>query len=95
MWKLRKSYYHGRDKSDWDLSLKLQAKAELEYLYQIKPHVEVYNQDLYTESLSLHLNEPVGRQLLWVRMYKQLLLESKNRLKDRTKEDIRNFFRPV
>ena len=92
LWKLRNSFYHGRDKNDQDLSLKSKAKAELEYLYKIKPHVEVQNQDLYMESISVHLNEPVTRQLLWVRMYKQLLVESKNRLKSRTKEDIRKFF---
>ena len=95
LWKLRNSYYHGRDKADKDLRLRAQTSAELEFLYQIKPHVEICNHDLYMESLSIHLMEPIGRQVLWLKMYKQLLLDSRAKLKQRTKEDIRRFFPTV
>ena len=75
-----------------DSRLKIQAKAELEILYKIRPHVELRNQDLYLDSLSIHLEEPICSQLLWIRMFKKILLKSKTTLQESTKEDIRKFF---
>lgn len=56
--------------------------------------VEYQNRDLFRDTLDEHLDEPITRQALWVKLFRQIILDSKNRLVLTTKEDIRSYFAP-
>jgi hypothetical protein len=94
LWVLRNSYHHGSSIADKQTRQKEKAASELEYLYTLRGRVQYQNLDVFRESLEVHLTEPVSRLLVWIRLFKQLIINSKHTLKKSTREDIRLFFGP-
>jgi hypothetical protein len=95
LWLLRNTYHHGKTSAEKEVQKIAKTKSVLEYLYSFKNKVEYQNRDLFRDTLELHLEEPVSRQALWVKLFRQIILDSKNRLSASTKEDICHHFLPA